>query len=234
VTGPAAPEAAVKRVKPGWVLVALVVATMGFTVPWWGRRLDFFRVHTVEVRGTRYARPSEIVKRLGIDTTFSVWGPLDTLARRAERHPQVRVARVRRLLPGTLVVEVEENEPVALVPAGKGMRAYDEGGNVLPLDPTRVDTDLPIAEREDTVLFHLLADLRATDPVLFARVSEVRVATGGEFRFLIDDLPVRFPRGQGVERFEGLSSVLRDLASRGIVPLELDVRFKDQVIARLP
>jgi cell division protein FtsQ len=223
-----------RRIKPGWIVVAALVGLVLWTVPTWGRQLDFFRVHTVEVRGTRFARPQEIIRRLGIDTTASVWGPLDTLARRAERHPQVRSARVRRRLPGTLVVEVEENEPVAYVQGTKGLRAYDENGRLLPMDPTRVDADLPIAERPDTALLHLLADLRASEPELFARVTEVRLSGRDEFRLLFDALPVRVRRGDGVERFDGLSSVLRDLASRGVTPLELDVRFKDQVIARLP
>lgn len=223
-----------RRIKPGWIILAVLAVGVVWTVPWWGRDLDFFRVHTVEVRGTRFARPDEIMRRLGVDSTTSIWASVDTLARRAERHPQVRAAEVKRRLPGTLVVEVEENEPVAFVQGTKGLRAYDENGRLLPMDPTRVDADLPIAERPDTTLLHLLADLRANDPELFAAISEVRLAGREEFRVYFDAVPVRARRGDGAERFEGLSSVLRDLKSRGVVPLELDVRFKDQVIARLP
>ncbi|MBL8958573.1 MAG: FtsQ-type POTRA domain-containing protein [Gemmatimonadetes bacterium] len=223
-----------RRFKPGWFVVAALVGLVLWTVPWWGRDLAFFRAQFVEVRGTRYARPEEIRRRLGIDSTASIWMSVDTLARRAERHPQVRSARVSRRLPGTFVVDVEENEPVAFVPGTKGLRAYDENGRLLPMDPTRVDADLPIAERPDTALLHLLADLRVELPELFARVTEVRLGGREEFRLYFDGIPVRVRRGDGAERFDGLSSVLRDLASRGVTPLELDLRFKDQVIARLP
>jgi hypothetical protein len=41
-------------------------------------------------------------------------------------------------------------------------------------------------------------------------------------------------RGLVADRMEELSSVRRDLARKQIVPAELDLRFKDQVIVRLP
>ena len=89
---------------------------MSLAVPWWGRRLAFFRVHDVEVRGARYTRATDIVARLGIDTLHSIWEPLDSLEARVERHPQVADARIRRWLPSTLIVDVTENLPVAFVP----------------------------------------------------------------------------------------------------------------------
>jgi len=56
-----------------------VVALVILTVPWWGRHLAFFRVHDVEVRGTRFAKASDIASRLAIDTLHSIWEPLDSL-----------------------------------------------------------------------------------------------------------------------------------------------------------
>lgn len=218
-----------------WGVVALLVAVLGVaTISWWGRSLAFFRVHHVEVRGTRFVKPADVVRRLAIDTMTSVWSALDTLARRVERHPQVREATVRRRLPGTLVVEIEENEPVALVQGARGLRAYDQEGRALPLDPAQVLTDLPIADRADTTLLQLLADLRTVNPQAFAEVSEVRLVGKDQFRFIMGDVPVLAMRDLGVERFDELSSVRRDLAQRGLAPVELDLRYKDQVIARLP
>ncbi len=223
-----------KQRKRALRLAGIVSLLILVTLPLWGRSLAFFRVHEVEVRGMRYVDAKEILDRLAIDTTWSVWSRLDTLERRVERHPQVRSAQVVRRLPGKLVVEIEENAPVALVPGPRGLRAFDEEGRVLPIDLTRTPADLPIAERADTLLFQLLADLAREQPALFARISEVRVANKEQFRFIVGDIPVLVMRGQGVERFEELSSVQRDLARRGMVPVELDLRFKDQVIARLP
>jgi len=211
-----------------------VVALVILAVPWWGRHLAFFRVHDVEVRGTRFAKASDIAARLAIDTLHSIWEPLDSLEARVERHPQVQEARIRRWLPSTLIVEVMENLPIAFVPGRSGLRAFDEDGKALPLDPSRIPTDLPILSAPDTGVLRLLADLRADRPDIFARISEVRLVGKDQLRFELLDVPVLTMRDVGAERFDELSSVQRDLARRRIVPVELDLRFKDQVIARVP
>jgi cell division protein FtsQ len=114
------------------------------------------------------------------------------------------------------------------------MRVYEENGRVLPIDPARVLTDLPVVDRPDTSILRLLADLRADYREVYNAISEVRLVDDNEIRIRLLELPVRALRGIGAERFGELSSVQRDLATRGITPVELDLRFKDQVIARLP
>ncbi len=218
-----------------WRLLAMGGVVLFFlATPLWGRYLAFFRVHTVEVRGARFARQEEILARLGVDSTHSIWGSLDALQRRVERHPQVRSASVHRRLPSRLIVDIVEQEPVAFVPQRDGMRAYEENGRPLPIDPARVHTDLPVVDRPDTSILRLLADLRADYREVYNAISEVRLVDDNEIRIRLLELPVRALRGIGAERFGELSSVQRDLATRGITPVELDLRFKDQVIARLP
>jgi hypothetical protein len=60
-----------------------------------------------------------------VDTTASIWDPTGPLVARLASHPQLRRVSVRRKLPGTLVVDVEENLPVALVATNDGLMAYD-------------------------------------------------------------------------------------------------------------
>jgi cell division protein FtsQ len=211
------------------MLLVTVLAT-----PWWGHDLAFFRVKQVEVRGTRFARPSDIAARLRIDTTYSIWNSLDTLRERAEEHPQVREARIERRLPGTLVVIVDENLPIALVPSANGLRAYDENGRSLPIDPSRIAVDLPVVSRADTTIFRLLGDLKAELPEVYARVSEVRRSGRDELVLQLLNVPVRAMADVSIDRFLELSSVEADLERRRLRPVELDLRFKDQVIARLP
>jgi len=56
--------------------------------PWWGRALlqqmDFFRVRRVEIEGARYASPDEIVSRLRVDTTASIWDDVSPLEARVK------------------------------------------------------------------------------------------------------------------------------------------------------
>ena len=58
-------------------------------------------------------------------------------------HPQLRRVSVRRKLPGTLVVDIDENLPVALVATNEGVRAYDARGVALPIDLARTPIDAP-------------------------------------------------------------------------------------------
>ncbi|MEO6444716.1 MAG: FtsQ-type POTRA domain-containing protein [Gemmatimonadaceae bacterium] len=218
-----------------WYLAAAVVmASIGLSIPWWGHDLAFFRIRRVEVRGTRFARPSDIAARVDIDTTRSIWSGLDSIRTRVEEHPQVRSARISRRLPGTLIVTVDENLPIALVPAAGGFRAYDEAGRRLPMDPSRGGVDLPITPRSDTAVFRVLAELKAETPEFYARISEIRRSGRDEIHLQLVDVIVRAMLDVSSQRILELSSVEADLERRHLRPVELDLRFKDQVIARLP
>lgn len=224
-----------RRLRLRWYLLAIVLAAIGiWSMPWWGHDLAFFRVQEVEVRGTRFARPADIAARLKVDTMFSIWGEFDSLRVRVEAHPQVRSARLTRRLPSTLVVTVEENLPIALVPGPSGFKVYDDSGRVLPLDPARWGVDLPIVPRADTAVFRLLGDMRAEWPEYYARVSEARRVGSDEVYLQLVDVGVRAMLDLSAERLLQLSSVEADLAKRRLRPVELDLRYKDLVIARLP
>jgi cell division protein FtsQ len=188
----------------------------------------------VEVRGWHYATPAELVSRLRIDTAFSIWSDLAPLEARLKQHPQIGDAHITRRLPGTLVITVVENDPVALVPGNAGFSAYDAIGRRLPLDPSRTPVDLPILARRDTALLRFLAEVKAEDPALFARISELRRVGRDELVLQLVTVPVRLMADVSVDRLAQISSVEENLASRHAHPLELDLRFKDQVIARFP
>lgn len=217
------------------VLLGLVVAV---SARWWGppllSQLAFFRVRHVEVRGARYAPPHELVALLAADTAMSVWDDLTPLPPRVAEHSQVAQARVTRRLPSTLVITVEEYLPVALAPTGRGMRAYDRDGRRLPIDPSRTPVDLPIIARRDTLLLRLLDDIREVDPAFFARISEARRLGADDVRLELVTVPVRVRPDVAPERLAQVSSVEADLARRGVRAAELDLRFRDQVIVRLP
>lgn len=222
-----------------WKLAALAVAGLALlTAPVWGPRLlarmAFFHVRKVEIVGLHYLAPSDILGRLRVDTTASVWDDVAPLERRVASHPQVNRVAIERRLPGTLVVRITENLPVALVPERDGMRALDADGRALPIDLVRADVDLPIVAARDAALLHLLAEVRRTSPALYARISEIRRVGRDELLLRLAALPVRAMAGVTAERLAELAPVEADLARKHLVPAELDLRYRDQVIARLP
>jgi len=230
------PLSDVARTRLRFAAVATTVLIV-VTSPWWGRllasQLSFFRVRRVEIVGVRYLAPSDILARLRVDTTRSVWDDPTSLEQRVATHPQVGSVSIRRKLPGTLVVSVVENMPVAMVSTERGFLVFDERGRQLPLDPSQVPVNLPIAARRDTALFALLARVRAERPRIFARLSDVSRTGEREVLLHFESLPVRAMLDVTPDRLAEIFPVEADLAKRQARVAELDLRFRDQVIARL-
>jgi cell division septal protein FtsQ len=224
--------------RPRWRRrLAAVAVLLAIASPWFAppvlRQLAFFRVRHVDVRGHRFSRPADVVARLKIDTTFSVWNDLEPLEQRLRADPQIVDARISRRLPATLVVNLVENDPVALVSMSAGFRAFDARGRALPLDPSRTPVDLPILARPDTLLLRLLGDIKTAQPDLFARISELRRNGRDELLMELVTVPVRMMNDVSVDRLARISLVERDLERRRARVSELDLRFRDQVIARI-
>ena len=230
-------DAPVPERRPRWGrrFAAVGIVLLLFS-PLWARplltRMDFFRVRRVEVRNARFTPVPDVRRRLVIDTTFSIWNDLDPLRDCVATHPQLSDVRISRRFPSTLVVTVEEHQPVALVPGKNGLQAYDATGRALPLDPSRTPVDAPIVSRADTAIFRLLGQLQAVQGNLFARVNEVRREGKQELVLDLVTVSLRLRPDIGVERLAQVSSVEAELARRQRRVRELDFRFRDQVIAR--
>jgi cell division protein FtsQ len=223
------------RLASGIVLLLAILAS-----PLWGpklfRQFAFFRVRKIEVIGARYTPVAEVLDRLHVDTTRSVWDPLGPLLVRVQAHPQVERAVITRKLPGTLVVELTERRPVALVSTAAGLAAVDEYGRQLPLDPSRTPVDAPVvtATPRDTAVYHLLGLMQRDAPRLYAQISTIARVGNDELLLRIADIPVRAMTSVTLARLSDIEPVERDLARRQLRAAELDLRYRDQVIARLP
>ena len=242
--------------KPGWrilgalFLVALIMAA-AYGLRTAGREMAFFRIRKVEIRGAKYLSTSEILSRLKVDTLASLWDDLEPYRERVRHHPQVSDVKISRRLPGTLVVNITENPPVALIQTPAGLLPFDSLGKQLPIDPSRTSLDLPIVATGDPVLLKLVGTIRATQPRVFARIEEARRTGRDEILLTLSRLPdsteranvspaaasralrVRVPVGLQAERLADIFPVESDLARRQLHVDELDLRYRDQVIARL-
>lgn len=223
--------------------------------------MEFFDLRAVSVEGTRYLSPETVMERLQLDTMRSVWDDTGPLAARLRTMPQVAGVEISRRLPGTLVVKIRENLPVALAPSPRGFEAVDTAGVVLPVDPTAEDLDLPIARQRDAPILSLLGEIRSGDPMLYRRISEVARDGKSSLVLRLSPLPgsmsrlesrsptdsgsaaqparmagtlrVRVPLGVSVSRLADIFPVESDLVRRRANVAELDLRYRDQVIARL-
>jgi cell division septal protein FtsQ len=160
--------------------------------------------------------------------------------------------RIERRPPGTLVVIVKENLPVALIQTPTGLQPFDSLGRQLPIDPSRTNLDLPIVASTDPVLLKLVGAIRAVEPRVFARIEEARRTGKDEILLTLAPRPedsggvagnsampqrkslrVRVPLDLSVERLADIFPVESDLVRRQARVGEIDLRYRDQVIARL-
>lgn len=240
--------------RPDWRAVAAcagVVVLLGgaWQSPRAMRHMDAFRVEQVEVRGTRYLAPAEVLATAGIGAGSSVWDDSERWLAALRRHPLVRDARIERRLPSTLRVTVEETAPVALVRTPT-LQPVDAEGRVLPIAPEQAGLDLPIVagavrvgadgvvtDDRTRALVASYAALTRMDAELGGLVSEV----GGDavaLRLLLRlDRPalVTVPAGADRERLLEVRTALEDLVRRGEFTRlrALDGRFRDQVVVDL-
>jgi cell division protein FtsQ len=257
-------------------VAAVVLIILLAPASWLARRaaskMEFFHVRSVQVDGVRFLEPATVVEALAIDTLRSVWDDTGPLLDRVLSLPQVSAASIRRKLPGTLVVTISENLPVAFVAGPRGLEAVDTTGRSLPIDLAHHDLDLPVLRQRDSRLLRLLGDMRSEQGIVYRRLSEASLAGKSDAVLLLrpraeplsppvpvaaidstlshttaavadsavqsvppaeELLRVRIPLGVSVARLADIFPVEFDLRRRAARVSELDLRYRDQVIARL-
>jgi cell division protein FtsQ len=215
------------------ILITLAVAVSLLLVglaPLVLRRASFFRVRRIDLVGARYITGDQIAQALRLKPNASVFDELDPLQKRVFAIIGVRRATISRRWPGTIVVRIEEAEPVALTPRKSALALMDGGGRVLPFDPTRAPPDLPVSVA-DPGAARLIARLKDAEPALFRRVESVTLVqrdvalSGGDWRILVRS-------DAGRSQLRALATVVDDLARKGRRWRELDARFSDRVFVR--
>lgn len=207
----------------------------GLGLAWLGgprllREIDLFRVRRIDVTGTVYLSAAEIARALTLKPDANLFDPIDPLRDRVLAMPGIRQVRVGRRIPGALVVDVIEFEPVALTNADGRLALLDRRGRVLPFDPTRAPTDLPIAPADPAVT-GVIEELRNADPDLFGAVvsadrdrNTIVVETVNQrLLFRADAIP---------KDVQSLAAVRAEMKRLGLRASELDARFDGRVLAR--
>lgn len=211
-------------------------------------RMDTFLVADIQVLGVRYLSEEAVVSLLGITPESSVWGDTEVWSERVVAHPLVRTARVTRLLPDGLRVDVTERTPIALAPTPT-LEPIDAEGYRLPLDPAAHRLDLPVIFTPRTPpegarlvpedvrrLAGEVQHLMASDTAFLQRVSSVAWTDRGAMIVSWTEPSVDFllpPQASAARLREGLGA-LADAASKtpDRLPITIDLRFADQVVVR--
>lgn len=194
------------------------------------RRVEFFRVHAVEVTGLQYHDEVDVVRRLALPADASILHPLQPVRAAAEAIPGVQSAMVERRWPGTIVVHVTEIPPVALTLQEDRLVLLDARGRILPFTPTRLSTSLPIAP-QDSATAALLARMQLSDPLLYEQVQVVRTE-GAEVTLVRNGQQVRLRVDADEQALRAITAVQAWLEATAAAWVELDGRFDGRVFVR--
>ncbi len=200
------------------------------------RPMAFFRVRQIEMVGVRYVAPDDVLESMQLRPDQSVFDDLDVLEERASRVGGVVQVRVKRVLPGTLRVDVSERIPIAFAPGPEGFVTLDALARPLPFDPTTSAVDLPIVARPDTLLVGALGAVRFASRDLYDEVDWVETVRGGAgvggVRLVLGDRRILMPAVPAVSDVDAVLAVRELLARTGSEYEELDARYGGWIVVR--
>lgn len=230
-------------------LMGIVILAILGGVGFGGQRLvtwatEWTEVQHVAVMGLNRLTKEEVLGKLAMPQPASLlWLSTDELASRVQVHPWIDVVEVDRVFPHSLVVQVTEREPAAILRAPKESVMLDSAGHVLPGELSAEAKRLPVVQgltaqsvtalgseghpraKEGIRIAHLLAQYFSGRPQV--NVSE-------PYTTVVDLPTVRFQFGQNAEeqwqRFLVLYPTIKSEMDR--YAQEVDLRFSQKVILR--
>ena len=213
------------------VLVLLTVMAVLVVV----ERSSLVALAEIEVQGTERLSPEVVREATGLELgTSTLRLPLDRARENVEALPLVASATVERADPLTVVVDVVERVPVAVVVRGSDAVLVDDEGVVVArgreadLARIRLRTgSLPAPGqhlRREPAAANAHTALQALPGAVRSRVDTYVARAPDELTLrLTDGTPVRFGRADRVdEKARALGAVLEDLQGREVA--EIDVR----------
>lgn len=113
------------------ILILLFVFFVGGL--WQGiQKTDLLKLKTIQVTGAAPATEARLRKIITVNPGDSLWEKsVEKQAEIAKRDPWVEKAQVRRVFPNTIVIEVKERTPFAVVNESSGQFKYLDSSNTI-------------------------------------------------------------------------------------------------------
>jgi cell division septal protein FtsQ len=166
---------------------------------------------------------------------------IKALKGRIESHRWVKEARIRKVFPSSLKVELSEREPLALLKLGEGYLMIDEEGVGLETAAAREDVDLPLLldssvfqdryREKISLAWRCLSDL---DPEQRRELDALDLSVNRCVSAFLRGVTTRFILGDErfSERLSFIRSYLSELEGRNGPVEYVDLRFDDRIIFR--
>ena len=209
---------------------------------------DYFKLRTIHITGNETLSEQRIRYLLAIPTDHSLLAlDLPRLGTRLSRHPFIQTVALRRLLPDTLEVTIQEQSPALVIRSREQSLIVDTEGHVLrDFDPAE-DGALPeLILSQDHVLspgmrlnlreieraFELLRIYRKSPLNATMPLRELSVSASGASVWKIEPytFQLRFGEGQIVSQLGRLPHVLTYIAHQGLEVQAIDLSYRNRII----
>jgi cell division protein FtsQ len=196
----------------GWpfyrrVLFASIYCIAGVTAAFYGARFLLYspqmlllKPEQIELNGNHVVSREAVLQQFLTDRNRSVLRvPLDVRRSAIEQIPWVESARVQRILPNRIRVELTERTPIAFLRTGNELALIDAHGAILdrPRDEdlhfpivTGISDDLPREQREKRmqIFQEFMKDVDLVRPASSDRVSEADLSNPKDLRVVMTGL----------------------------------------------
>lgn len=219
------------QVRGGTVLSLLLLAALGLLTNQFFTTDEFY-VYDVALQGTRFLDEDEIYTASGLEGMSIFWINPEQVEAAISSLLNVKEAKVNCRLRNQVRIEVLERQPQIVWQRGEARYWVDDLGTILRL--------------EDELEGMLLIQDLATGPLEVGdRIDSEAITSAMELRQLLPEAtafqysedkglsfdqggyPVYFGNGDMAEKVAILNALLQDLASEGVKPEFVDLRFKE-------
>jgi cell division protein FtsQ len=228
-------DRATRRTKTIAVVALPVILVAAFAL---ASYTSLFATRDIRIEGTVTLTREDVLRLAGIGPGTNVFHlDADAVARALVADPWIAAASVERHLPGTVVIRLQEREPIARSTIGSTTVVLSGDGVVLPgasaggLPEIRAS----VGEPSDDARTGAARALAALERILRARVAEVVVQPSGELVMdLAGDLTVHYgPPGDDAAKATALRAVLAWAADQDEPLREVDVTVPEAPSATL-
>jgi len=194
-----------------------------------------FRVDEVLVVGRNETPQADFLAALALERGSPLFAfDAGEARRRVEALPWVRRATVTRMLPATVVLKVEEREPLALWQHQGRFALIDRAGHVILREGLERFNRLPVVVGEDAPphAADMLAILE-TEPQLMSHVTALVRVGGRRWNIRMDGvIDVQLPEDNAAQAWKRLAEYERTQSVLSRDVRVLDMRMPDRLIVR--
>lgn len=210
----------------------------------------FFHVDSVRVVNQNRVSEEEVLARSDVRLGTSIFSlDLEMIGRKIAENPWIARARVDRVFPREVIIQVEEHEPRAIVHVGY-LYYVDAAGEIFKILEPEDSLDYPLItglERQQLLdkpkeskgllleALGLIAELESRQTFNLEDVSEVNIDPANGFAVFTyrSGVPVRLGFGNFGDKLNRLEQIYADLEPRLSVLKYIDLNVMERVIVKV-